>query len=120
MAQNLLAGLSIALTGLIITFTALGLFGVVIWGLGKIFKYKEPESEASDEEVTTEQPAIAVMEADTADDLPVVIATAVSYFLSQAQSSLGSSLEEGKSGWWAVNRMNASQGTGIRIKRSGQ
>lgn len=119
MEQNLLAGLSIALAGLVITFSALGLFGVIIYVLRLIFKYTPPPEEAA----PAEAPAAAVAsETAAADDdvIPVVIATAISYFRSQAQSSLGSSLEEGKSGWWAANRMNASQGLGIRIKRSGR
>lgn len=120
MEQNLLAGLSIALAGLIITFLSLGLFGVIIYVLGIVFKYTPPK-----EDEASEAPAAAIESAATEPaaedgDLPVVIATAISYFRSQAQNSLGSSLEEGKSGWWAANRMSASQGLGIRMKRSGR
>jgi Na+-transporting methylmalonyl-CoA/oxaloacetate decarboxylase gamma subunit len=118
--QNLLDGLSIAFAGLAITFLSLGLFGVIIYVLGIVFKEKQPNEESA-----AETPAAATESAPTeiaadGDDLPIVIATAISYFRSQAQNSLGSSLEEGKSGWWAANRMSASQGLGIRLKRSGR
>lgn len=121
MTENLLAGLSIALAGLIIVFLALGLFALVINLLGKIFAEKEPAQEqaASDVQETPSDSVLAV-ESDPSDDLPVVIATAISYFRAHANNTLGAALEEGKSGWWAMNRMNARQGTGIRIKRSGR
>lgn len=119
MISNLLAGLSVALTGLIITFLALGLFGVAINLLQKLFPYKEAAEDVAPAENDSEAPKESAIES-TDDDLPVVIGTAISYFLSQAQGSLGSSLEEGKSGWWAANRMKAQQGVGVNIKRSGK
>ncbi len=114
-----LDGISIAVSGLIITFLSLALFSVIISVLGKIFKEKEPIAETSIEgpESVTESVASIVSEND---DLPVVIATAISYFHARSQSSLGVSLEEGKSGWWAANRVKAQQGLGIRITRSGR
>jgi Na+-transporting methylmalonyl-CoA/oxaloacetate decarboxylase gamma subunit len=119
LVSNLLAGLSIALTGLIITFLALGLFGIVINLLQRFFPYKEPKEEETQNGDDSSAPAVIASES-VDNDLPVVIATAISYFRSKTQSNLGSALEEGKSGWWASNRMNAQQGLGIRIKRSGK
>jgi Na+-transporting methylmalonyl-CoA/oxaloacetate decarboxylase gamma subunit len=115
------SGLEVAIAGLIITFMSLGLFAVVISVLGKIFKYKEPAGEESGDEVES-NPMIEA-EASPVDedaDLPVVIATAISYFHSRSQSSLGISLEEGKTSWWSANRMKAQQGIGLRITRSGK
>jgi Na+-transporting methylmalonyl-CoA/oxaloacetate decarboxylase gamma subunit len=116
-----LSGLEVAVAGLIITFMSLGLFAVVISVLGKIFKYKEPAAEKTEDE--GESNLVSEAEAAPVDedaDLPVVIATAISYFHARSQSSLGISLEEGKSGWWSANRMKAQQGIGLRITRSGK
>jgi hypothetical protein len=120
LVSNLLAGLSIALTGLIITFLALGLFGVVINLLQKVFPYKPPKEDETQNGDASAAPEELSAESAADDDLPVVIAAAISYFRSKSQSNLGSALEEGKSGFWAANRMNAQQGLGTRIKRSGK
>lgn len=119
MESPFLAGLSVAISGLIITFLSLGLFSVVISLLGRIFKEKE-EVETIQESKGEETPVVLVADSIEEENaqIPVVIATAISYFRSKAQSSLGNSLEEGKSGWWAANRMNAHQHLGIRITRS--
>lgn len=126
MIENLLAGLSISVSGLIITFMALGLFILVIMLLQKFF----PGTNGDDDGNESSEPAQAIAEekpqiqasaqSEEDEDLPVVIAAAISHFRVKAQSSLGTSLSEGKSGWWSSNRMSAKQGTGIRITRSGK
>lgn len=118
MNNDILAGLSISISGLAVTFLALGVFVLVMMILQKVFSTK---SDAAAEEETQDVPVVMESSETTEDDnLPVVIATAISFFRNQAQSSLGSSLENGKGGWWSSNRLNAQQGLGIRIKRSGK
>jgi Na+-transporting methylmalonyl-CoA/oxaloacetate decarboxylase gamma subunit len=124
--ENLLAGLSISVSGIIITFMALGLFILVIVILQKLF----PGTNGGDNGNGSSDPVLAIVEetpqvqvstqSEEDEDLPVVIAAAISHFRAKAQSSLGTSLNEGKSGWWSSNRMSAKQGTGIRITRSGK
>lgn len=121
MSENFLAGLSISISGILITFLALGIFILVMVILQKLFPGKDeaaPEEQAVTE--VPEQPALVKVVEEEDEDLPVIFATAISHFRSKAQSSLGTSLMEGKSGWWASNRINAQQGLGIRIKRSGK
>lgn len=121
MNENFVAGLSITISGILITFFALGIFILVMMLLTKLFPAKdESQVEEKVAEAVEEQPAAAAVVEEEDNDLPVVIATAISHFRSKAQSSLGTSLMEGRSGWWASNRMNAQQGLGIRIKRSGK
>jgi len=126
LTENLLAGLSISVSGIIITFMALGLFILVIVILQKLF----PGTDGDDNGNESAEPAQASAEmapqvqaseqSEEDVDLPVVIAAAIAHFRAKAQSSLGTSLYEGKTGWWSSNRMSARQGTGIRITRSGK
>jgi sodium pump decarboxylase gamma subunit len=119
--ENFVAGLEITVSGILITFFALGIFILVMMILTKLFPGKvESQVEEKVTEVVEEKPVAAAVKDEEDEDLPVVIAAAISHFRSKAQSSLGTSLMEGKSGWWASNRMNAQQGLGIRIKRSGK
>lgn|GEM_PF-867928 len=118
MIQNLLDGASVAVSGLIITFSSLGLFAIVIYLLGILFPYKEEK--AAVEEGNEGEGAAVTQEPVTSDDLPVVIATAISYIRQKAQSNLGSSLETGKSGWWSAKRYQSQQRLGNRMIRSGK
>ncbi len=121
MSENFAAGLSISISGILITFLALGIFILVMVLLQRLFPSKE--AAASSEQaiiMIEEQPVLLEKVEEEDEDLPVIFATAISHFRSKAQSSLGTSLMDGKSGWWASNRMNAQQGLGIRIKRSGK
>jgi Na+-transporting methylmalonyl-CoA/oxaloacetate decarboxylase gamma subunit len=112
-----LAGASVAISGLIITFSSLGLFAIIIYVLGLIFPYKEEK--AKPEETGTEN-VVSAAETEEDEYIPVVIATAISYFRTKAQSNLGNDLTSGKSGWWAAKRFSSQQGHGIRILRSGK
>lgn len=112
-----LAGASVAISGLIITFSSLGLFAIIIYVLGLLFPFKEEQ--AKPEETISEAPVV-VSEAAEDENIPVVIATAISYFRTKAYSNLGNDLDAGKSGWWAAKRITAQQGHGIRILRSGK
>ncbi len=121
MSENFLAGLSISISGILITFLALGIFILVMVILQKLFPGKEADTPVEPAvAVVAEQPVMVETVEEEDEDLPVIFATAISHFRSKAQSSLGTSLMEGKTGWWASNRINAQQGLGIRIKRSGK
>ena len=121
MSENFLAGLSISVSGILITFLALGVFILVIVILKKLFPGIEAAAPVDQPLTVIEELPAMVETVDEEDsDLPVIFAAAISHFRSKAQSSLGTSLMEGKTGWWASNRMNAQQGLGIRIKRSGK
>lgn len=117
MSQTLLDGLSVAFAGLVTTFLSLGLFGVLIYILGEVFKYKEEAPQPSEDEEESAAPVASVSEED---DIPVVIASAISYFRLKSQSSLGNSLQGGKGDWWSASRNKSQQGLGIRISRSGK
>jgi Na+-transporting methylmalonyl-CoA/oxaloacetate decarboxylase gamma subunit len=112
-----LSGASVAISGLIITFSSLGLFAIIIYVLGLIFPYKEEL--VKPEEIGTEI-AVSAIETGEDENIPAVIATAISYFRTKAQSNLGNDLEAGKSGWWAAKHFASQQGHGIRILRSGK
>jgi Na+-transporting methylmalonyl-CoA/oxaloacetate decarboxylase gamma subunit len=118
--SNLLFGLSLAVTGLIITFLSLGLFGVLIALLSTIFPYKPPMEETTP--AAEAAPASIELESPISADeeIPVVIAAALSYCLSKSHSSLGNALAEGKSGWWFANRIKSQQGLAVKIMRSGR
>jgi len=116
--QNLLDGASVAISGLIITFSSLGLFAVVIYLLGIVFPFKEEKVAPEEGEEESVSP---VSQASVAsDDLPVVIAAAIAFHRQKAQSNLGSSLEVGKSGWWSAKRYHSQQRLGNRMTRSGK
>jgi sodium pump decarboxylase gamma subunit len=111
-------GLEISVTGLAVTFSALGIFILVMLVLKRVFREK-PEN--GDEQVievaeTPGETASIVTEDDS--EVAAVIATAITYLRAKTMSSLGTSLETGKGSWWVSNRLNAKQGTGINIKRS--
>ena len=116
----IMQGLSITVAGLATTFLALGIFIFVMTILQRIFPGGNGKEQVKPVEVETPVlPGEAIAESGDGN-IPVVIAAAVSYFRGMAESSLGTSLETGKSGWWTTNRISAQQGLGIRIKRSGK
>lgn len=114
----IIQGLEISILGLAVTFTALGLFILVMLVLQRVFRVK-PESISEQQETTNEvtsEPSKIVAEDDS--ELVAVITAAISHLRSKNLSALGSSLENGKGNWWTANRMNASQGTRKNVKRS--
>lgn len=119
MNNPLMDGLSISLSGIIVTFIALGIFVLVITLLKKIFPAEKDKMETTVTE--TAEMSHASDSTENEDELiPVVIAAAVCYCQFQAQNSLGASLSEGKGNWWASNRSGALQNTEIHIQRSGR
>jgi Na+-transporting methylmalonyl-CoA/oxaloacetate decarboxylase gamma subunit len=92
--DNIQTGLIVSAVGLIVTFTALGVFIGVIVLLQKLFP---PKKEA--EEAVEEQPVAAMSEASTenndSDEALVAVLAAAAYLRSRRSDQLGSALLTG-------------------------
>ena len=101
-------GLEVSILGILITFTALGVFILIMIVLQRLF----PSAEAEASSKTEEQPLVEVQIEETGEDAAVVaaIAAALSYLRARSQSSLGSSLQEGRGSWWNSRKMEARLG----------
>ena len=111
-------GLEITVTGLAVTFSALGIFILVMLVLKRVFREKPEEGNEQVIEVADTPVETATIAIDDDSEVVAAIAAAITYLRSKTMSSLGTSLETGKGSWWVSNRLNAKQGTGINIKRS--
>lgn len=112
-------GLAISGLGLMITFSSLGLFILIMVGLKKVFPYKEEkETGESDDGNEVLVSHAAVEKTDGEDDLAVAaaIGVAIAHTLSRSQSKLGNNLEAGRGSWWMVNRMAARQAANLLKK----
>jgi len=112
-------GLEITLLGLLVTFTALGVFILVMLVLKRIFREKPETGDA--QEIVEAASIVEVSTSEVEDDSEViaVIAAAITYMKAKTFSTLGASLESGKGSWWVSNSLKAKQGTGVNMKRSG-
>ena len=112
----LLQGLQISISGIIITFTALALFILVMVVLQKIYP---AESEKAKGEAEPEKKMIVEGVAESEDEGAIVAAIAAA--LSQLQEpfaqseSLGTLLDEGRGTWWMVKRIKANPS--VKIKK---
>jgi len=92
--DNIQTGLMVSAVGLIVTFTALGVFIGVIVVLQKLFP---PKKEA--EESVEDQPVAAMSEASTenndSDEALVAVLAAAAYLRSRRSGQLGSALLTG-------------------------
>jgi sodium pump decarboxylase gamma subunit len=105
----MLQGLEVSVLGLFITFTALGVFILIMIVLQRLFPPAAEEPEAEDEGSA----AIEVNEAGEQEAVVAAITAALSYFRSRRQigpSNLGSSLREGRGGWWTSRRAEVRHG----------
>ena len=107
----ILQGLTISISGIVITFVALGLFILVMIVLQKLF----PAESESDAEKKT------IVESTTANDdegeVVAAIAAALTYFQQSFDQSgeLGALLTEGHGSWWMVKRIIANPT--VKIKK---
>ena len=93
--QAILQGLTISISGMLITFFALGVFIFIMLGLQRIFPPRlEKEEESS--EVEIENPVDCSNE-----EVVVAIVTAVQTLKAKSQSNLGKSLETGPGRLWS-------------------
>ncbi|MHC1782870.1 MAG: OadG family protein [Anaerolineaceae bacterium] len=113
-------GLTISVLGLLITFSALGVFILIMVVLKKLFPYKEEAKTGDSNEENAETSAtVSMAKVEEGDDDPAVvaaIAVAISHLLSRSQSKLGNNLEAGRGSWWMVNRMAARQAANLLKK----
>lgn len=101
-------GLTISALGLIITFSALGIFILIIVSLQRIFPYKPQEESPAPESV---EPAAAVVSTENEEEITAA-AIAVALAMTKQKTGsplLGAALNETRSGWWNVNRTPARQ-----------
>jgi len=90
----MLQGLTLSITGLMITFLVLGLFILVMIQLQRLFPVKNVE-ETADEEPPT------IIQTGKDDNEAVVAAImAVNYLSTYTTTRLGEKLQSGHSSWW--------------------
>ncbi len=109
--NNMVQGLEVSVLGILVTFLALGVFILIMIVLQRLFP-GESEEKQNDEQVQDAQPASMVEAAASDEDSEVIaaIAAALNFFNSHSQSSLGASLEKGRSEWWVSRRSEARTG----------
>ena len=110
--NNLVQGLEVSILGLLITFTALGVFILIMIVLQRLFPSTAAEMPAETPTEKIEQAVVEVQIEESGEDAAVVaaIAAALSYLRARSQSSLGNSLQEGRGGWWATRKLEARLG----------
>lgn len=106
-------GLTISLTGILVTFLALGIFILLMVVLQKVFPYQEQKAEeqVSPVEVQVESPSD-----DEEQMVAAAIAAAVIAVRTVPHGDLGSALREERSPWWSANLLHARQGSTLRKK----
>lgn len=92
--DNIQTGLMVSAIGLIVTFSALGVFIGVIVLLQKLFPPK-PEAEESAEEQPVAVMSEASKESDDSDEALVAVLAAAAYLRSRRSGQLGSTLLAG-------------------------
>lgn len=92
--DNIQTGLIVSAVGLLVTFTALGVFIGVIVILQKLFPPK-PEAEEAEEEQPVAAIAEASSETNESDETLVAVLAAAAYLRSRRSGQLGSSLMAG-------------------------
>jgi len=113
-ASPITQGLIISVAGLIVAFTSMASFILVIILLQKFFPPKV-EAETSESSETDEQSIIAKVE-DNEEEEAVVAAIAAALYVARAKvkSKLGAELQTGRSNWWAANVLAARQETVLK------
>ena len=112
--QILLQGLSISISGLLITFLSLGTFILVISLLQRIFPVHAPKEDIKDES------ASIIQEVDSNElEIAAAISSALCYWRSQQKSALGKELENGRGSFWKAAPGYAAKPV-MRINRSKQ
>jgi Na+-transporting methylmalonyl-CoA/oxaloacetate decarboxylase gamma subunit len=106
--DSLQKGLEVSLLGILITFAALAVFILIMVVLQRLFPSEQTDASAKNEE----QPQVEVQIEEIGEDAAVVaaIAAALSYLQARSQSSLGSSLHEGRGNWWSARKIEARLG----------
>jgi Na+-transporting methylmalonyl-CoA/oxaloacetate decarboxylase gamma subunit len=112
--QALMQGLSISISGMLITFLSLGVFILIMLGLQRIFP-PHPEEGEKDDGKNEPEPCEPM---DTSEEeIAVAVATAIQYLRSEGKLSLGKSLENGPGPLWTSRRISSATSI-IRSNRS--
>lgn len=110
-------GLGLSLTGISVTFAALGLVVVVMLVLDRIFRARPP---VSDEKEPEEKPPASALARDTEDEeIVAAIAVALSHLrlLDIRRSGLGATLEDEHGSWWVMGRLQQRSVNTLQTRR---
>ncbi len=107
-ANPITQGLLISAVGLLVAFTSMASFILVIILLQKFFPPKA-ETETSDAPETPEPVLITEAEDNEEEAIVAAIAIALHAVRARVQSKLGAELQAGRSNWWAANVLSARQ-----------
>jgi len=112
----ILEGLTLSIVGLIVAFAFMALFILTMVVLKALFPAKtEPSQTMVEAQLPTLALTVPLDQDQEEDESEVVaaIAAAVAYVRSKTQSSLGSTLEQGRGAWWMANQIKAPQDSGL-------
>jgi Na+-transporting methylmalonyl-CoA/oxaloacetate decarboxylase gamma subunit len=103
----ILQGLSLSLTGIVITFASLGLFILIIIVLQRLFGAKRPAQADSQSQGSAALPA--TMEVGSDSQVAAAIAVALEHFRAAetASDQTGSTLTQGRGAWWQSRQVQA-------------
>lgn len=113
-ANPISQGLLISAVGLIVAFTSMASFILVIILLQKVFPPRaEAETAESPDAVEAAEQFIAAKD-DDEEAIVAAIVVAIDSARAKVQSKLGAELQMGRSNWWAANVLSARQETVLR------
>jgi sodium pump decarboxylase gamma subunit len=104
--SDIMQGLSISIVGLLITFTALGIFILIMIVLQRIFppKPQKEEEENGPESVIEIYQRQDTYQADNDQAVIAAISAAISHFQTNKKSNLGANLIGGHGRWWVAGQ----------------
>ena len=113
-------GLTLSLTGIVVTFASLGLFILIIILLQKFFPSEEAEPSTSIEGGSVALPEATGIDLD--QGTAAAIAIAISHFqsLESEASGIGSALVQGPGPWWRARQYPAEPIRPRQTNRSNQ
>jgi Na+-transporting methylmalonyl-CoA/oxaloacetate decarboxylase gamma subunit len=112
--QVLMQGLSISISGLLITFLTLGVFIFIMFGLQRLFPARHENEQL---QMPIKPEPCAPVESSEEEEIAMAIATAIIYLRAESQQSLGKSLESGPGPLWTSRRIPIAS-PAVRSNRS--
>ncbi|MFP3854121.1 MAG: OadG family transporter subunit [Anaerolineales bacterium] len=115
----LLQGLTLSITGILVTFSSLGLLILIIIGLQRLFPAEE-DLMAGAESTTSVSLPDTMSPTDLDPEVAAAIAIAVEHFraMEYEVSGIGSSLEQGPGAWWHARQFPAVPSRPRNVDRS--
>lgn len=100
----MLQGLSLSLTGIVVTFASLGLFILIIVLLQRFFGARQDDQPTAKPTGSVSLPDSMSRQID--EEVVVAIAIAINHFrsLDAGAGDLGASLEQGPGPWWSARQ----------------